>query len=668
MIEATLAPILQFAFAERHWTVSPQLEAMAQQLPAVAVAGIEFSLVGPGGVDLQQRIRTHQELDRLTRLVTRRGGGFPWPDLLRFCDSYLLGGDVEEVWLELDDNGAASTAPLSLFVRLPKRHTSAQTCSAIVQLHEAFDIPYTCARQIAVERCIDACPEGAKVPFLGIMLERNGSPIRLIVEDIAFEHLETYLVQAGWMGELTDDVEILYDSVDRIRLALTVDQELFLQVGFECFLGDPTHHDPRWEHILATLSELGIAKADRCAHILSWPDRIVPTTSSQPWPHVMMMDSLLREPREIGWLDCRISHIKVNHHAGRLSSAKAYLGFIEAWNDLPHAVEPCPEKPQVESNPRGLVDSIELAISYLLKERTQWGWWLDYPRVGNGASDEWVTAYVANALVETKNTRAQVAARHGWNLLTRRERDGWGWSKYTPPDADSTAWALQLATKLGFIEEERGQRALTFLRKHIQGDLGIATYLKSDENSQRFVYSEWCQTAICVTAAAAELTALGETTRECLRHAQQPDGHWQNYWWQGPCYATAHAVDALSLSSNDEDQPRVDRAVEWAGHWLGTHLLNSYSAHNPFESALALRILLCRPHCNTELIARARKSLQENQGSDGSWRSSATLEFPSATRQRFIIEDTRKVMTTATVLRTLIRLRALETEERPRTP
>ncbi len=122
-----------------------------------------------------------------------------------------------------------------------------------------------------------------------------------------------------------------------------------------------------------------------------------------------------------------------------------------------------------------------------------------------------------------------------------------------------------------------------------------------------------------MTAAAASLPIFGSRpeVRAYLRRAQDPDGHWEGYWWPDPEYATALAVEALREHGDTEDHPTIEAALAWA-----RKLPMSTSAF-----ALACRIRILRfddPEACRELAAR----LAELQSNDGSWPSSARIRIP----------------------------------------
>jgi hypothetical protein len=81
---------------------------------------------------------------------------------------------------------------------------------------------------------------------------------------------------------------------------------------------------------------------------------------------------------------------------------------------------------------------------------------------------------------------------------------------------------------------------------------------------------------------------------------------------------------------------------------------------SPFATALALCPLLSASpsHAGADrsLIERATDKILACQHDDGSWEGSATLLIPNAAGDQVPAVDRRRTLTTATVLRALVRL------------
>lgn len=657
MNDRTLVPLLRFVQAERGWPLSPKLERLARFLPAVPCAGFEFSLADDRGIDLQQRIRSGTELRQLKECLQSYAqndwmpADSPWSKLAHFCECDLLGGTIEELWLELDDADFGELPPLSVFVRLSA--ASANHEQVIESVLRAFKLTPSSQCRQALADCLAACRGKARISHLGLMLSRPSAPLRLIIEDIGFDDMLPFLERAGWRGThklLQERLDELFSHVDRIRLALTVSDVVEPSLGMECFLGDPNKTDPRWQSVCDWLADRGLCSEEQRARLLSWPMLLLPSTVKDIWPEQLMVDALARDPATIDWLECRISHIKITHDGRQPLSAKAYVGVIQILEDARSA-------PRTAS---GLTSSkahivtaqaIDAAVDFLLAARNQAGWWQDYDGFREGISDEWVTAYIAHAMDESGIVRMQSAVKRAWFLLSKRVRAGWGWNYLQPADADSTLWSLRLASRLGEINSSSAEAGLAFLRQHLQA-AGISTYIPEHYrpwSKDATINPGWYEPHMCVTAVAANFAPLGDAPLAALRTNQYADGSWQGYWWKSPVYTTAHAAEALYRFGTGNDRERFETAAAWMSNRIDKTTM-------PFEQALMLRLLSLQPDKYRTQIEGLKESLLASQNDDGSWPGSAELAIPNAAGQEVAACDKRRLLTSATVVCSLCQI------------
>ncbi|WP_337848014.1 hypothetical protein [Sphingomonas sp.] len=656
MTVQTLAPILRFVLDAREWPCPDRLAKLALQLPAVATAGLEIALGAEDAIDLQQRVKSADEMACLTRWLARTTPeGIGWQRLTAALAS--IAGDIDELWLELDaaPEDGSGEAPLSVFVQL-----SDPGASAIARVLAAFGMPLDPSREEALARCLAACGPGARLSYLGLMLGRTGAPLRLIIEGVAPQDARGLLERSGWPGPIasaSDWIDRLFVHADRIRLALTLAETLTSDIGLECFVGEPTANDPRWRCLFDLLVQHDLCTAARRDQMLGWPAMLTPL-SAQSWPEALIADALLRSEPDARWLDCRISHAKVTLAPGVPPRTKGYLGFIEVGN--PSAADPAPP-PHVGA--AGVTAAIDAATGFLLSARNQAGWWLDYDGFSEGPADEWVTAYVALALHDCGGSDARAAATRAWHLLTARARSGWGWNFLQPADADSTIWGLRLAAALGQSATTAASDAIRFLRQHLHADGGIATYrrdLYAHWSDGKAVNPGWYDSHACVTAAAAHVPDLGPELRAHLRDVQQVDGTWRGYWWQQPHYTTGLAAEALAARGRADDADRVARAAAATRTTLEQDGGIAALGERPFDAAWALRTLLLQPMDQSGAIEQLADLLRAVQHADGSWTASAALAIPN--RHGDIVQaiDNRRCFTTATVLTALARYERLK--------
>jgi hypothetical protein len=315
------------------------------------------------------------------------------------------------------------------------------------------------------------------------------------------------------------------------------------------------------------------------------------------------------------------------------------------------------------------------ALRFLLKAQDPDGWWKDF-WLPDGASDEWVTAFVGAHLAGLPHPRAKAAAGDAWGAMAKRRgySDGWGYNAATPADADSTLWGLRLAQALGTEASGRVRGARQVLIQHLGPGGGTATYAARAEvrrflgGSDQMSVQGWCGMHTCVTAAAAHVDILGPRLVGFLRRSQERDGHWRGYWWCDDEYTTCLAAEALAKLKTGEDGVRVDRAIGWAEKRMsakGAVCSDAHGGPSAFATAWCLRILALADGRDRMRVSvrRAKNWLLENQKADGSWAAAAWLRVPPPhmtqsdliNDKAMVVVDDRRVFTTATVLAALCR-------------
>lgn len=169
------------------------------------------------------------------------------------------------------------------------------------------------------------------------------------------------------------------------------------------------------------------------------------------------------------------------------------------------------------------------AIRFLIARRTADGLWTDFDTLA-GPSIDWVSAFVAVALVRSGEADGVAAALETWKRLRRRRRwsAGWGFNDRVPSDADTTTWVLHLGAALG---AGRNRRALHFVSRHITGAGGVRTFangwaIGAYTRLLGRSFAGWCGEHACVSAAAATLPDLPQGPRVLawLREAQRGRG------------------------------------------------------------------------------------------------------------------------------------------------
>ncbi len=276
---------------------------------------------------------------------------------------------------------------------------------------------------------------------------------------------------------------------------------------------------------------------------------------------------------------------------------------------------------------------MQRAGQWLRSVQREDGSWRDF-WTPSGVSDEWVSGYAGASLALSSRDEERAGAKEAWQYLKSHARTpaGWGYSASVPRDADSTAWALLLAERIGEGGPLPSDEATAFLRRS-QVPGGVSTYATAGDIREYVEatgctdFCGWSAAHDCVTGTAAQVSVLRAALAPAILAAQQDNGSWQSYWWFEDAYATAMSVAALS----DVPSPEARRAIARAGVWAELKV-QSRADSSPFAAGLLLIILVRASGCKS-VQYRLCEELLANQDPGGYWRGSALLRIPPPSAQ-----------------------------------
>lgn len=661
--DADLSPVGSLALlwpAVPDGLVSPaarsRLEAAAARLAPIARIALELRLgEGRDEVDLHQYVsRSAANAVALKRYLSQSDAPAPGEELVRrFLHAWAedAGGvrtDLDGFFLEWDGPGSRSAGPPAIFLPVQGRHDRGPDAAA--RRHKvAGHIDRLGLAGSHVASLLRTIPAEISISYVGFMLGR-GDAVRLNLRSVRPDDLAGVLAGLGWPGDAGQAAALfgtLVGLTGQVALALDFAPTIRPTIGFECALPHFPAGEPRWRELFDRLCADGLCTEAKRAALERVGARLYPEDDGQEWPASWIAAAVMAPPQFVPWYERRLSHVKVTIAADGDVAAKAYVSAQHHWS---RAAAPGPPRVEIDAGicaAEAIGAAAARAAEFLIAERQQDDFWRDF-RLVNGASDEWVTAFVGYALATSGVPLPAGLAPQTVRALLRRQRGegGWGYNRISPADSDSTAWVLKFLEAAGYAGPEV-ESARAFLLSHLRTEGGLSTYAAS--TSLRFGGasaddSGWRSGHICVAANAAG--PIGEPLVGHLLSSQGPDGAWPAYWWRDDAFATALATE--SLAAVEAASESRSRAAEWARR-------RADSATNAFDRAWLIRILSTGGAAERAQARTMALALAAEQRPDGGWDSSAEMLFPDPAEVRRhedapIVRDENRLFTAASAL------------------
>jgi hypothetical protein len=297
--------------------------------------------------------------------------------------------------------------------------------------------------------------------------------------------------------------------------------------------------------------------------------------------------------------------------------------------------------------------TINKGLLFIDNQQHKDGSWSDFYSKHHGQSIDWVTAYVANCLINAglKPRKLKKTAQ----FLAQRQNCGWGYNEIAQQDADSTAEAILFLNNYPANYATEINNGLEFLIGHQKESGGFGTYLeKNIRRSERFPkeisVDGWCGECVDVTLNA--ITALKQYKIYC-ENVQKAEIYLDNliqknnihsYWWESDIPVKLELLHSNIVNQNE--------------------ILELYKSKNrdltAYENALFLYYLDDRGF--SDIKKTIATQLIYSQNKYGGWNGGAILRFPhpsnkepwiDSNRWRDICNDHNGIYTTATIIKAL---------------
>jgi hypothetical protein len=313
----------------------------AQLLGPIRQGGFECRLSDDNAqVDLQQCIHNCDEQQKALRtyLGTIGDRSLSWGRLRAFAEVWAdrrssLSSDIEELWIELDNDGASQNP--NVFIGLNPRLSGADACATVVEALAHLTTDDTPQNWLKPLRgCFEACPTGARVSHIGMMLGRGTDALRVNVKGVFPASTLSYLHDVGWNGAQQPFIDLheeLAVVAERATLCLDIGTSIKPNVALECTLTSRSRPILWWAALLDVLIEVGLCTPAKKAMLLAWPGSSSTMTCHTGWPADLIVEALWHGSNRFGLIRRSISHVKVSISSGTKLEAKAYLWFNHEW-------------------------------------------------------------------------------------------------------------------------------------------------------------------------------------------------------------------------------------------------------------------------------------------------------------------------------------------------
>lgn len=343
--------IIRPAFSEALLSgeIELRLRALAARLRLTTAVGFECRLAADSPqVDLQQGIPVSGGPAELKAICESMLASMPvnshasaiWQ---RIHDFSLQWGNPQSgfhqrilhIWLEFDlpEAPEAELIP-SVFASLAPSPEVTQSTVLEEFVEFLSQAELNPALKATIARCRAACPTGAHISHVGLMLGRPVRGCRIDIGNLALDAFEPYLEQIHWPGDRAAaqaQVEELLQFVDTVVLCVMVADQVHPQLGLEAYFNNPDDPNLPWEPLLNYLVEKDLCTPSKRDGLFEWAGMTTPQNAPAPWPESLIVEGLLKPVDTFGVFRRRLNHIKLSLAAHHAPQAKAYFGYAHEW-------------------------------------------------------------------------------------------------------------------------------------------------------------------------------------------------------------------------------------------------------------------------------------------------------------------------------------------------
>jgi hypothetical protein len=648
------------------------LQNLAKELGPFAKLAFEFPLNNSGKFDIHFNLNKSDYVEPFIQAFKssslnryKEWGAFisivkEWQqegtEINRFIDGFFL---------EFDTSLNNELTLPSLFIKVTSKRDKERAFQLAKRIVESLKgAVFFEANSTLIHQCIFNGGSKSYLSYIGLMLARPEEVLRLNINDLLPEEIIPFLTRNGWQGDESlvlktfDELCVYHDEV--IVSFDTYKNCILPRIGFENFFHSRPSHEPRWSYFFDHLIQNTLCSKESKDFVLGWNKTFMPTDDNEIWHEQLIINTLMlnASAKSASVLKQIPSHTKLLIKGNEIK-AKGYVGFGQTWIDKQKKIEEF----KIENN--NLSNAIDKSINYLTANQQQSGYWKDLALM-TGNSDQWVSAYIARALVYTQDSRAIRSAKLALNRLKNDVKEnGWSWQFLMSEDADSTAMALLLAKELG--EEVFYENHKNILLKFIKKDGSVLTFLDNDDMKmwakvdQRRKSIGWQVPHMCVVAPV--LKVFPSETLSFVLSQQKENGSWTSYWWSDDIYATCYMIKSLLETGNTiPHKAHLQDCLSIRMTEFDKAIQEGKKENVYYLSLLLMAAMDLQLEINSTLI----QYIVDEQSHDGHWKGTCMMKCSAPEiveskdeNEYFIVNDLNHNITTATALRMLMQYHQL---------
>ena len=257
-----------------------------------------------------------------------------WQRVKQFCQIWIqknspLNQQVETIWLEMDNQelDKAQPAPCFFFEVSRQANKNPEWITELA-LPTLYGQPVPQTTKNTLKNCINHLPKFAHIAYIGTMLSRSTSPIRLCVK-MEISDIVPYLKAIGWNHDTKQTAKVLNnlikDFAENVVLTLDVQDNIMSRVGFEY---KPAFRAKGWDVILERLVENDLCYAAQREALLSWQEEPAELQDKEFRRQLTLIPPNELSEDNLPITIRRLNHVKIDYYPDSSLKAKMYYGLI----------------------------------------------------------------------------------------------------------------------------------------------------------------------------------------------------------------------------------------------------------------------------------------------------------------------------------------------------